>query len=142
MKCTEKRKHEKSAKDSKTVKDYDWVALYQGNFLQKLTLQELDLYIKDKKLALPESARKHDKVTIIAGDIAKRLAYNLHQQTQHAASDENATASSSDEFDEQEINSASSSSEESAEEVLVQPQQLSRYGRRQGNWKIRQFFGD
>ena len=135
-----KRQQDKLENEAKTVSDYDWEALFKEGKLKTLTVRELNLYIKDKQIQCDVSARKMDKITVIAADIGKRLAYLINRKED---SDSSSDEESETEIVETQIASDSASSSEEEEPVKIQAARSSKFGQKlQGNWQSRQFFGD
>ena len=99
---------------------------------------ELNLYIKDKPKC-DDSARKMDKITVIAADIGKQLAYliNRKQDSDYRGDEESETEIL---LVETQIASYSASSSEEEELVKFQAPRFSKFYMGIGNqdhfWKI------
>ena len=97
------------------------------------------MYIKDKQIQCDDSARKTDKITVIAADIGKRLAYLINRK---ADSDYRGDEESETKIllVETQIASYSASSNEEEELVKFQAPRSSNFYMRIGNqdnfWEI------
>ena len=147
QKRSTKKQVEQAAKKLNTYDDIEWQKLYTERKLKTLSVNELDLFIeKHIKCGIDTNIKKNEKIHVIEAELAKQMAATFMQRkTKNKPSniDESSDESSSSDDSETEIldlddGNSTDESEDETNEESNQPT-VSRYGRRQGNWRTRQF---
>lgn len=144
---------EQAAKKLNTYDDIEWQKLYTERKLKTLRVNELDLFIEKHKCNIDKSIKKNDKIHVIEAELAKQMAATYMQQKtkKHSKVNESSDESASSDDSETEIvdlddarstdESDDETKDESDDETKDEDKEptVSRFGRRQGNWRTRQF---
>ena len=84
----ESRRQKKLEEQAKTNESYDWVELYRGGLLKKLTVSTLELYLAKHNINCAEGLLKQDKLDIVCANIARSLVERLSHDEEDKESEE------------------------------------------------------
>ena len=84
----ESRRQKKLEEKAKTNESYDWVELYRGGLLKKLTVSTLELYLAKHNINCAEGLLKQDKFDIVCANIARSLVERLSHDEEGKESEE------------------------------------------------------